>query len=57
MIIVFSSSQAQVYALVYALPRGSAGDSRGNERCFDQSFAMAVRGKYPGFASYRQKGQ
>ena len=38
-------------------PRGSAGDSRGNERCFDKSFATAVQGKYPGFALYRQKGQ
>ena len=36
-------------------PRGRAGDSRGNERAFDKSFAMAVRGKYPGFALYGQK--
>ena len=42
----------------YPHPRASAraGDSRGNERGFDRSFAMAVRGKYPGFALYRQKG-
>ena len=37
-------------------PRGRAGDSRGNQRGFDQSFATSVRGKYPGFALYRQKG-
>ena len=36
-------------------PAGRAEDSSGNERGFDQSFAMAVRGKYPGFALYRQK--
>ena len=30
-------------------------DSHGNERGFDQSFAMA--GEIPGFALYRQKGQ
>ena len=35
---------------------GRAGDSRGNERGFDYSFATAVRGKYQGFAFYRQKG-
>ena len=29
--------------------------SRGNERGFDQSFATAVRGKYPGFALCMQK--
>ena len=33
-------------------PRGRAGDSRGNEWGFDQSFAAAVRRKYPGFALY-----
>ena len=38
-------------------PGGRVGDSRGNERGFDQSVATAVRGKYPGFALYRQKGQ
>ena len=27
-------------------------DGRGNERGFDQSFATAVRGNYPGFAIY-----
>ena len=37
-------------------PRGRAGDSRGSEQGFDKSFAKAVRGKYPGFALYRQKG-
>ena len=36
--------------------RGRAGDSRGNERGFDQSFTMAVWGKYPGFSLYMQKG-
>ena len=36
---------------------GRVGDSRGNERGFDQSVATAERGKYPGFALYRQKGQ
>ena len=35
---------------------GEGGESRGNERGFDQSFAMAVRGKYSGFALYRLKG-
>ena len=30
--------------------RGGGGDSRGNERGFDQSFATAVWGKYLGFA-------
>ena len=30
--------------------------SHGNERGFDQSFATAVWGRYPGFAIYRQKG-
>ena len=34
-----------------------AGDSRGNERGFGQSFATAVRGKYPGFALNRQKSR
>ena len=29
---------------------GGGGDSCGNERGFDQSFATAVRAKYPGFA-------
>ena len=29
------------------------GDSCGNDRAFDQSFAMAVRGKYLGIALYR----
>ena len=45
------------YALVIltTLPLGRAGDSHGNERGFDQSFAMAEQGKYPGFALYRQK--
>ena len=37
-------------------PRGRAGDSHGNEQGFDQSFAMAMRGKYPGFALYKPKG-
>ena len=37
-------------------PPGEGGDSRGNERGFDQSFATAVRGIYPGFVLYRQKG-
>ena len=37
-------------------PRARAGDSRGNERGFDKSFATAVRRKYLGFALYRQKG-
>ena len=36
---------------------GRAGDSRGNERGFDKSFATTVRGKYLGFALYRPKGQ
>ena len=36
--------------------RGRAGDTCGNVRGFDQSFATAVRGKYLGFALYRQKG-
>ena len=36
-------------------PGGRAGDSRGNERGFEQSFAMAVREKYRGLL-YRQKG-
>ena len=35
--------------------RGRARESRGNERGFGQSFATAVRGKYSGFALYRQK--
>ena len=34
---------------------GVAGDTRGNERGFDQSFATTVRGKHPMFALYRQK--
>ena len=33
-----------------------AGDSRRNDRGFDQSLATAVRGNYPGFALYEQKG-
>ena len=37
--------------------RGREGDSRENERGFDQSFATAVRGKYPGFALCMQKGR
>ena len=36
------------------LTRGGGG---GGGRELDQSFASAVRGKYPGFASYGQKGQ
>ena len=38
-------------------PRGRAGDSRGNERGFDQSFATAVRRKYLEVALYRQNGR
>ena len=43
------------YALVICNHRppqakGRAGDKHGNERVFDQSFASAVQGKYPGFA-------
>ena len=34
---------------------GMAGNSRGNEPGFDQSFATAVWGKYPGLALNRQK--
>ena len=30
--------------------------SHGNEQGFDQNFATAGPGKYPGFALYRQKG-
>ena len=51
-----------VYALVICNhcpnphPWGRAGDSHGSERGLDKSFASAVRGKYPGFALYRQKG-
>ena len=37
-------------------PLYSKGDSHGNERGFDQSYATAVQGKYPGFVLYRQKG-
>ena len=35
---------------------GRAGDSRGNERGFDQSFATAVQGKYPGLLYIGKKG-
>ena len=37
-------------------PPGEGGGSRGNELAFDDSFVTAVRGKYPGFALYEQKG-
>ena len=38
------------------LARQRAGNSRGNEQGFDQSFATAVRVKCLGFALYRHKG-
>ena len=55
------SKQFKINALVIFVttdphPRDRAGDSCGNEHGFDQSFATAVRGKYPGFALCRQKG-
>ena len=46
-----------LFACLYALiicyhgpDPGECGDSRGNERGVDQSFATVVRGKYPDFA-------
>ena len=51
--------QAFGYALVICNhgphPRDRAGSSGGNEQGFDPSYNTAVRGKYPGFALYRQK--
>ena len=38
-------------------PRGRAGDSCGNERCFYFCIVPAVRGKYQGLVLYRQKRQ
>ena len=54
-------SEKIVYALVICNlghpphPRRRAGDSHGNEWSYDRNFSMAVRGKYPWFALYRQK--
>ena len=46
----FSRAAAQSFVLPRLHLRGKAGNSIGNERGVDQSFATAGQGKYPGFA-------